>query len=117
MYLRKRKEGGRISGFNFFGADMSATKPSPKGKPRRNSQASVDEFIRLTGALKGAFPDESRTDSPIKIAADEFVVYRRGDRAAFAKLMRNHKPPPLLKEGQLDILADLRSARDGNSSY
>lgn len=96
---------------------MSATKPGPKGKPRRDSQANVAEMMRLAGALKGTFPDESRADSPIKIAADEFVVYRRGDRAAFAKFMRNHRPPPLLKKGQLDILADLRASRDGNSSY
>lgn len=65
-----------MSAFNFFGADMSAVlqprataprkqptrkpaaKPSSKGKPRRNSQANVDEFMRLTGALKGAFPAE-----------------------------------------------------------
>ena len=96
---------------------MSATKPSPKGKPRRNSQVNVDALVRLAGAAKPAFADESRADSPIKIAADEFVVYRRGDRVAFANLMRNHRPPPLLKEGQLDILAELRAARDGNSSY
>ena len=65
-----------MSGLNFFGADMSAVlqprssaprkqpvrkpaaKPIPKGKPRRNSQANVDEMMRLAGALKGAFPDE-----------------------------------------------------------
>ena len=45
-----------MSGFNFFGADMST--PGTKGKPRRNSPANVDEMMRLAGALKGAFPDQ-----------------------------------------------------------
>lgn len=39
-------------------ARKPAAKPATKAKPRRNSQANVDEMMRLAGALKGAFPDE-----------------------------------------------------------
>lgn len=39
-------------------ARKPVAKPSPKCKPRRNSQANVDEMMRLASALKGAFPDE-----------------------------------------------------------
>ena len=100
--------------FNFFGADMSATKPGSKAKAQRNSQANVDQMMRLSGALKGAFSD---APVPIKIGTDDFVVYERGDLATFKKLMRNHKSPPPLKKGQFDVLGYLRAARDGDCGY
>ena len=39
-------------------ARKPVAKAVQKAKPRRNSQANVDEMMRLAGALKGAFPDE-----------------------------------------------------------
>ena len=61
-----------MSILNFFGANMSAVlqprapvrkKPAPKAtaRPRpkqRMPQEKIDELMRLSGALKGAFPDE-----------------------------------------------------------
>lgn len=51
------------------------------------------------------------------IRVDEFVVYRRGDAGAFAKLARNWKSPPPMKKGGYDFMAELRAARDGDSGF
>lgn len=56
-------------------------------------------------------------DPPTVIRVDEFVVYRRGDPGAFAKLARNWKSPPPMKKGAYDFMAELRAARDGDSGF